>query len=405
MTDPRTTAELLAVGEATITPNYKPAPIVFTRGEGMRLFDRDGRSYLDFVAGIAVSSLGHNHPALVEAIRTQAGQLLHVSNAFYNEPQILLQEKLVGLSFADHVYFSNSGAESVEAALKLARRYQQVVRGTPRFEIITFHKSFHGRSYGAVSATGQPKYHAGFEPMVPGFKYAPFNDLAAVEALVGPHTAAIMLEPIQGEGGLMPAAPDFIRELRALCDREGILLILDEVQTGVGRVGEWFAYEHYGAVPDIMTLAKGIGGGVPLGAVVTTSEVAQGFVYGSHAATFGGNPLSTAAGVAVLDTIEREGLIARAAAGGEVLREGARALQSRFPVIREVRGLGAMSGLALDADAETAASVMTAARERGLLFNTAGGTTLRFVPPLIAERSDVDEALTVLEDALAAVFA
>ncbi len=398
------TSALIALGNQTITPNYRPAPIVFARGEGMRLFDRDGREYLDFLAGIAVTSLGHSHPRLVAAITEQAQKLLHISNAFFSEPQIQLQKRLTELCFADRVYFANSGAESIEAALKLARRYQQVACGTPRFEIITFHKSFHGRSYGALSATGQPKYHAGFEPMVPGFKYAPYNDLAAVEALVGPHTAAILLEPVQGEGGLMPATPEFLQGLRALCDREGVLLILDEVQTGIGRVGEWFAHQHFGVVPDIMTLAKGIGGGVPLGAMVTSEKVAAGFVYGNHAATFGGNPLSTAAGLAVLATIEDEGLMAKAQVSGEALREGARSLQSRFSAIRAVRGIGAMSGIDLDVEASVATKVMLAGRERGLLFNTAGGHVLRFVPPLIAELSDVERALEIVEGALADVF-
>lgn len=398
------TEALIALGNATITPNYAPAPIVFDRGEGMRLFDRDGREYLDFLAGIAVTSLGHNHPALVAAIQAQAAKLLHVSNAFFTEPQIQLQKRLTEISFADHVYFANSGAESVEAALKLARRYQQVVKQTPRFEIISFQKSFHGRSFGAVTATGQPKYHVGFGPIVPGFKYAPYNDLEAVKALVGAHTAAILLEPVQGEGGLMPADAAFLKGLRTLCDEEGILLILDEVQTGVGRVGEWFAYEHFGVVPDIMTIAKGIGGGVPLGAMVASAEVARGFEYGCHAATFGGNPLSTAAGLAVLNTIEEEGLLARAKASGEALRAGATTLMSRFGEIRAVRGIGAMSGIDLDVDASVAKQVLVAARERGLLFNTAGGNVLRFVPPLIAELEDVARALEIVEESLASVF-
>lgn len=398
-----TTQELVAAGLATVTPNYKPAPIILERGEGTRIWDRDGREFLDFLAGIAVSVLGHGHPRLVEALRDQVGKLLHTSNAFLTEPQVRLQVRLAELTFGDKVYFSNSGAEAIEAALKLARRYQRVVKGTPRFEFITFEKSFHGRSFGAISATGQPKYHAGFEPIVPGFYYAPFGDLAAVEALVGPHTAGIVVEPVQGEGGVRPASDAFLQGLRALCDREGILLIFDEVQTGVGRTGSWFAYEHAGVAPDIMTLAKGIAGGVPLGAMVTTEEVASGFVRGSHASTYGGNPLATRAGLTVLDVVEEEGLVARASAIGERLRAGCRLIAEKHSVVRDVRGLGALNGMELDGDAALATSLVAAAREKGLLMNTAGGNVLRMVPPLIASDADVDDALARLSDAFDAV--
>jgi predicted acetylornithine/succinylornithine family transaminase len=399
-----TTEALIATGRATITPNYAPAPVMLDRGLGTRVWDREGVEYLDFLAGIAVSVLGHAHPRLVEAIREQAGQLLHVSNAFFTEPQVRMQAALTKLSFAEKVFFSNSGTEANEAAIKLARRYQQVVRGTPRFEFVSFQSSFHGRTMGALSATGQPKYHAGFEPMVPGFTSVPFGDIDAVVGAVGAHTAGIIVEPVQGEGGVQPARPEFLRALRELCDREGLLLIFDEVQTGMGRTGEWFAYQHYGVTPDIMTLAKGIAGGVPLGAMVTTAEVACGFERGSHASTFGGNPLATRAGVAVVSAIDEEGLLARATALGEAIREGGRQLAHRHSVISDVRGLGALNGFALDAGAEKASAVVAAARDRGLLINTAGGTVLRLVPPLVATDEDVALALERLDTALASVF-
>lgn len=397
----RATDELVRIGRETMSTSYNPQPIVIERGEGVRVTDREGRSYLDFLAGIAVCGLGHGHPALMNALREQLDRgVLHVSNGVFTEPQVLLQEMLTQISFADRVFFSNSGAEANEAAIKLARRYQQVVKKTPRFEIITFKGSFHGRTYGALSATGQPKYHAGFEPMVPGFKYADFNDLASVEALIGPHTAAIMLEFVQGEGGVREGTPEFIQGLRALCDREGILLISDEVQTGIGRTGTWFAYEHYGVAPDIMTLAKALGGGVPVGAMLATDEVYQGFQRGSHATTFGGNPLAASAGLAVLQAMDEGGILAHAQEIAAYLDEKMQELKGRVDVIQEVRGKGLLKGFALDDSKVNAPDVVSHCRARGLLCNVAGGTVLRLVPPLIIERSDVDEAIEIIEAAL-----
>ena len=399
-----TTAELVEFGRETITPNYAPAPIVLDRGEGARVWDREGNEYLDFLAGIAVCAVGHAHPVLVDAIRDQAGRLLQISNAFFSEPQVLLQRELVRRTFADRVYFSNSGAEAVEAALKLTRRYQRIVKGTPRFEFISCKKSFHGRTFGAITATGQPKYHTGFEPMLPGFAYGEFNDLGSIEALVSEHTAGIIVEPVQGEGGVRAATQEFLSGLRALCDREGIVLIFDEVQCGAGRTGRLYAHEHYGVAPDVMTSAKGIAGGVPLGAMLCTEELSQGFTRGSHASTYGGNPLATRAGLAVLSIMDSEGLLERATSVGEYLRSAARGLAERHAVIDDVRGLGAMNGIALDAEAARASSVVARARANGLLLNTAGGTVLRLVPPLIVEQADVDRAMEILDAALTAEF-
>lgn len=402
----RATDELVQIGRNTMSTSYNPQPIVIERGEGVRLTDRDGRSYLDFLAGIAVSGLGHGHPVLMDALRAQLERgVLHVSNGVFTEPQVLLQEKLTQISFADRVFFSNSGSEANEAAIKLARRYQRVVKGTPRFEIISFKDSFHGRTYGSLSATGQPKYHEGFEPMLPGIKYATFNDLQSVQELVGPHTAAIMLEFVQGEGGVRVGTQEFIQGVRDLCDREGILLIADEVQTGIGRTGKWFAYEHYGVTPDIMSIAKALGGGVPVGAMLATDEVYKGFQRGSHATTFGGNPLAASAGLAVLQAMTDGGVLEHAKKISIYLDEQMKALASRSDVVVEVRGKGLLKGFELDTTKAKAPDVVSRCRELGLLCNVAGGTVLRLLPPLIIDEANVDEAMKIIETALADVSA
>ncbi|TVR03600.1 MAG: aspartate aminotransferase family protein [Deltaproteobacteria bacterium] len=396
----RTTRELVEVAGRTSSLSYAPQPVVLERGEGMWLEDREGERYLDFMAGIAVSSLGHAHPALMEALHGQVDRLLHVSNAFLTEPQVLLQEALVQASFADRVFFCNSGAEANEAGIKLARRYQRIVRGSSRFEVVVFARGFHGRTYGALSATAQPKYHRGFEPMVPGFVEAEFNDLESVKGAIGPHTAAILVEPIQGEGGIVPPCDGFLAGLRTLCDENGLVLIFDEVQCGMGRTGHLFAYEGFGVEPDIMSLAKGIGGGVPLGAMLARESVARGFERGSHATTYGGNPLAAAAGLAVLHVLQEDGFLERVRDVGAYFRARAEEAKSRCPGIREVRGLGLMNGIEVDLEATAASAVVVAARRQGLLINTAGGNVLRFVPPLIATRRDVDEAFRRLLKAL-----
>lgn len=394
----RTSEDLIESGDQHNSTSYAPARMILDHGEGVRLFDRGGNEYLDFVAGIAVNCLGYNHPRLTEAIREQAGRLLHVSNMFYTAEQVELMEALCERSFADRVFFCNSGAEANEAAMKLARRYQKVVAEEPdKFEIVTMNKSFHGRTMGAITATGQPKYHKGFEPMLPGFDYAEFNDLASVAAKVGEQTAAVVVEPIQGEGGVRPADPGFLAGVREICDANGALLIFDEVQTGVGRTGSLFAYQGYDVTPDIICLAKALGGGTPIGAMMSTDRVFEGWTKGSHASTFGGNPLVCRAARTVLEVIDDENLLENATERGEQLREGITELAERFDVIRDVRGRGLMVGAECG---EAALAIYAECRNQGLLINTAGGDTLRFVPPLIVSEADVDEALERLERAL-----
>jgi predicted acetylornithine/succinylornithine family transaminase len=394
----RTTDELLAAGDRRNSPSYGPARMILDHGEGVRLYDRDGNEYLDFVAGIAVNCLGYNHPRLTEAIREQAGRLLHVSNMFYTAEQVELMDALCERSFAERVFFCNSGAEANEAAMKLARRYQKVVAQKPsKSGIVSMNKSFHGRTMAAITATGQPKYHKGFEPMVPGFDYAEFNDLDSVAEKVGEDTAAVLVEPVQGEGGIRPAEPGFLEGLRQICDQHGALLIFDEVQTGVGRTGSLFAYQGFGVTPDIICLAKALGGGTPIGAMMSTERVFEGWTKGSHASTFGGNPLVCRAAMTVLEVIEDDDLLANAAQRGDQLQQGLRGLAERFEVIRDVRGRGLMIGAECG---DAASQIYQECRNQGLLINTAGGDTLRFVPPLIITADDVDEALSRLERAL-----
>lgn len=395
--------ELIEQGRASLTPNYRPAPVVFDHGTGVYLTDMEGREYLDFAAGIAVCALGHAHPAITSAIQSQAGRLLHVSNLFFNQPAIELASKLIEISFADRVYFANSGAEANEAALKLARRYMQAVRGEMRSEIVCTTQSFHGRTWAAISATGQPKYHKGFLPLVPGFLHVPYNDLEAMAAVVTDKTCAIMVEPIQGEGGVIEAAPGYLAGLRELCDKTGALLIFDEVQTGVARTGHWFAHEYDGVTPDIMSLAKGLGGGVPIGAMLCTESVAQGFQPGVHASTFGGNPLVCAASLAVINTIESEDLIVHVNQVGQALEDALQTIVDRFDACLTVRGRGLMRGIGVDPDLIDRAAVMVAARERGLLITTAGKDAFRLVPPLIIDRDDVLKAAKILAQAIESV--
>lgn len=393
------TSELTAVGDAHNSTSYSTGLPVLVRGEGARVWDRDGNEYLDFVAGIAVNALGHNHPKLVAAITQQAARLIHVSNMYYTEPQIGLLADLTSGSFADRVFLCNSGAEANEAAIKLARRYQHVVRGDKeRSNFVTMKHSFHGRTLAAVTATGQPKYHKGFEPLVPGFAYADFNDLESVRALVDSRTAAVIVEPVQGEGGVRPADDAFLRGVREICDAAGALLIFDEVQTGIGRTGTLFAYEGYGVVPDIMTLAKGLGGGIPIGACLGTDEVFKGFEKGSHASTFGGNPLACAAARVVMAEVTTSGLLANVVEQGGALREGLRRVAGANPDLVEVRGRGLMLGV--ECAAGTAADLVTACRDQGLLVNLAGPDTVRFVPPLMISAQDVASAVQRFEAAV-----
>ncbi len=400
------TADLVTRVTRQLTPNYRPAPIVLVRGEGTRVFDRDGNAYLDMVGGIAVNSLGHGHPRLVAAIAEQAARLIHVSNLYINEPSLALAAELLAVSGFDRVFFANSGAEANEAALKAARRYQTVLAGHPeRTGTLAFWDGFHGRTMGALSVTGQPKYHHGFEPLVPGAHFAKFGDLASVDAVLDEAKGTIgtiIVEPIQCEGGINMPTPGFLEGLRERATAQGIVLIFDEVQTGVGRTGKWWCFEHHATRPDILTTAKGIAGGVPLGAMMATESVAQALQPGTHATTFGANPLATRAGLEVLRVIADEGLLASAAKLGQRLHEGLKALSgSSFGVVIDARGRGLVQGLEL-ASAELATKTVDAAKERGLLVNVVQGKTLRFVPPLTVTEAEIDEALAVTSASLAA---
>lgn len=396
----KTTKELLEIGQRTNSPSYAPAPFILDHGEGVYLYDRDGTEYLDFVAGIAVNCLGYAHPELAAVIQEQSTKLLHVSNMFYTAEQVELMDALCERSFADRVFLCNSGAEANEAAIKLARRFHYVERGDEeRHEIITMRKSFHGRTFGALSATAQPKYHKGFGPMLPGFVYADYNDLESVKACITERTAAIMVEPVQGEGGVKPGTQEFLEGLRALCDEHSILLLFDEVQAGIGRTGSLFAYQGYGVEPDVLALAKGLGGGVPIGATLATERVYSAWQRGSHATTFGGNPLVSAVARKVIEIIERDDLCAHVNQMGERLQSGLRALAERFDVIVDVRGRGLMVGAEVG---DVAGAIVGHARAQGLLINSAGGNTLRFVPPLVVSAEHVDDALARLERALEA---
>ena len=392
-----TNQEIIALTGKYVANTYARYPIALVRGDGCRVWDADGKAYLDFVAGIAVCALGHSHPRLIRAITAQAQRLLHVSNLYHIEPQARLAELLCRHSFADRAFFCNSGAEANEAALKLARKYAKERFSSDRTEVITMRGSFHGRTLATVTATAQEKYHKGFEPLVPGFRYVPFNDLRAVELAVDARTAAILVEPIQGEGGVQAAADGYLAGLRKLCDERGVLLIFDEVQTGLGRTGTLFAYQQAGVAPDILTLAKALAGGIPMGAMLAREEVMAAFSPGSHAATFGGNPFASAVALETLNTILEEDLPGRAARLGARILDRLRALQARLPVIKTLRGRGLLIGIEVAADTK---AVVATCMERGLLILTAGDTVLRLVPPLILSEAEADEGMAILEGVL-----
>lgn len=375
---------------------YARFPLTLVRGKGARVWDDQEREYLDFIAGIAVTALGHAHPALTEALAGQAATMLHCSNLFHIPRQQQLAERLCSLAGLDAAFFCNSGAEANEAAIKLARKYFYD-QGSPRRTVITATQSFHGRLLSTLTATGQDKVKIGFDPLPPGFLHVPLNDLDALEKSINDQTAAILLEPLQGEGGVNLADSAYLQAVRALCDEHGLLLILDEVQTGIGRCGTMFAFEQAGIVPDILTLAKGLGGGVPIGAMLASESVAASFGPGTHGSTFGGNPLSCTAALTVLDVIESEGLLANVGERSLQLRRGLGALQQRFPIINQVRGSGLLVGAELSIDA---APLVAAARENGLLILLAGPHVLRFLPPLNVTAAEVDEALALLAEAM-----
>jgi len=379
-----------------IMNTYNRFPIVLRKGRGMKVWGSDGKEYLDFVGGIAVNCLGHCHPKVVVAIQKQAQRLIHVSNYYHIEPQIKLAKLLVENSFADKVFFCNSGAEANEAAIKLARRYFREQVGANKFEVITALNSFHGRTIATLSATGQAKIKAGFEPLAPGFKHVEFNDIDALDRAITKETCAVLIEPIQGEGGVKIPDPDYLRDLRELCNRHGILLILDEVQTGIGRTGKLFAYEHFGIEPDIITLAKGLGGGVPIGAMLATDKVAAGFQPGTHASTFGGNPLVCAAAAVTMEVLLEDGFILdQCRRMGKYLKKRLEEMKKEFPsVIAEVRGMGLLIGMELTRDGMP---IVKACMDRGLLINCTAGNILRFMPPLIVTEKEIDHLIDVLE--------
>lgn len=392
------TDDLIRDSARYLANTYARFPVVLVRGRGDRLWDSDGKEYLDFAAGIAVDVLGHCHPKVVEAIKAQAEALLHVSNLYHIEPQIRLAQALCEHSFADKVFFCNSGAEANEAAIKLARRYAKVRWGPDRYEIVCMRDSFHGRTMATLTATGQEKHQRGFEPLLPGFKHIPFNDLRAAEQAIDSRTCAVLVEPIQGEGGVRVPDDDYLPALRQLCSDRDVLLMLDEVQTGMGRTGRLFAYEHWGIEPDVMTLAKALGGGLPIGAMLAKEEVASAFVPGSHASTFGGSPFITAAALAALTAIIEERLPQRAAKIGAYFLGRLRELAQRYPYAKEARGKGLILALEL---AVPAKPIVDRCLQLGLLILTAGDQILRFVPPLIIGEAEVDEALSILDQALA----
>jgi len=380
-----------------LMPVYPRCGVRPVRGEGVYLYGEDGTEYLDFASGIAVNALGHGHPALVEAIASQAATLMHVSNLYGSPQGERFAQRLVDASFADTVFFTNSGAEAVECAIKTARRFHHANGNPERHTLITFTNAFHGRTLGAISATDQPKMRDGFEPLLPGFAYAPFDDLDAALALVDDHTAGFLVEPIQGEGGLRTGSEAFLKGLRAACDEHGLLLVLDEVQCGYGRTGRMWAHEHYGITPDIMAVAKGIGGGFPLGACLATEEAAKGMVAGTHGSTYGGNPLAMAAGEAVLDVIGEAGFLDHVAAMGERLRGN---LEQMIPnhdhLFEEVRGKGLMLGLKLKTDSRRFVAFLR--DEHQLLTVAAGENVVRVLPPLVID----EEHVTAFVDKLSA---
>jgi acetylornithine aminotransferase len=386
-------ANWIARGDKVIAKTYGRYPLVPVRGEGCRLWDADGKAYLDFLAGVAVNNLGHCHPEVVKALQDQAAQLLHCSNYYHIPAQIELAELLCHNSFADRAFFCNSGAEANEAAFKLARKFSREKHGEGRFEIITALASFHGRTIGGISATGQEKVRAGYEPMVPGFSYVPFGDIAALRAAVTDRTCAIMLEPVQGEGGVNVPPADYLQQVRQLCDDRQLLLIYDEVQVGCGRTGYLFAYQHDNVEPDIMTLAKALAGGPPIGAMLTREAIGESFGPGSHGSTFGGNPLMAAAGVATMQVLLEGRVLHNCTVMGAYLRLRLEELQKAFPCIREVRGRGLILGMELTIPGN---DLVIKAMQRGLLINCTVGNVLRFVPPLVVSRAEIDEAMEIL---------
>jgi acetylornithine/N-succinyldiaminopimelate aminotransferase len=385
----------------SVMPTYSRFPVAFERGEGSHVWDENGKKYLDFLSGIGVNNLGHCHPKVVEAVRDQVGRLIHTSNLYVIPAQEKLADRLTDTCFADLVFFCNSGAEANEAAIKMARKSMRD-RGKPgRFEIITAKNSFHGRTLATLTATGQEKVQRGFDPLAPGFRYVPFNDIKAVEEAITSYTAAIMIEPIQGEAGILIPDPDYLVALRKIADREGLLLIFDEVQTGMGRTGKMWCHQWSDMVPDIMTSAKALASGLPMGACLASREVAKAFSPGTHGSTFGGSPLVSMAALATLETLLDGGVLAEVKAKGEHLLSRLNLLQSHHKLVKSVRGRGLMAAIELNSPAEDVVSV---ALSRGLLVSCQMGTIIRILPPLTVNLDEIDQAITILNDAISDVF-
>jgi predicted acetylornithine/succinylornithine family transaminase len=383
------------LSEKYIARTYSRYPILLVRGKGTRVWDQDGKEYLDFVSGLAVCNLGHCHPKVVRAIQEQAEKLIHVSNYYYIEPQIQLGSLLCKNSFAEKVFFCNSGAEANEGAMKLVRKYAKEKMEGDRFEIITLERSFHGRTLATLTATAQTKFHKGYAPLMPGFKYVPFNDPGAVRNAIDSKTCAVMLDPIQGEGGVNCPSEGYLKALREICDEKKILLIFDEVQVGMGRTGKLFAYEHEGVEPDLLTLAKSLAGGVPIGALLIKKGIAESFEPGDHASTFGGNPLATAAGVAALTAILEEGMLENCREVGDYFLMRLQEIKKNYPFIQDVRGKGLIIGIELNREGGTLVKEMM---KRGFLINCTMGNVLRFLPPLIVTKEEVDQLIIALEE-------
>ena len=388
---------IIQLTEKHVSGTYGRYPIALIKGKGSKVWDKSGKQYIDFVSGLAVNNLGHCHPSVVAAIKKQAEKLIHVSNLYHIEPQSQLAEKLTSVSFADKIFFCNSGTEAIESAIKLARKYFFDQGQSGRTEIITMHNSFHGRTLGSLSATAQNKFHIGFKPLLPGFKYIPFNDLQSARKAITQKTCAILVEPIQGEGGVNIADPSYIRGLKKLCQKNGVLLIFDEVQSGFGRTGKLFAYELYKTKPDIMTLAKSLGGGVAIGAMAASNRVMKSFVPGTHAATFGGNPLACSAALATLKVITGKNFLNKVNATGIYFLKRLKEIARENPIVKEARGTGMFLALELD---QPGNDIVVDCMNRGFLINCIQQNILRFLPPLNISRKDINSLVSVLSNSL-----
>ncbi len=392
------TSEIMEQADRVIAKTYKRFPVVLSKGSGCTLFDTDGRRYTDFVAGIAVCNLGHSHAGIAQALSSQAQTLWHVSNLYYTIPQVELADWLVQHSFADRAFFCNSGAEANEAAIKLARKFFNERGESQRFRIITMEQSFHGRTMATLSATGQDKIKKGFEPVLEGFDYIPFNNPEALRTKIDSSTCAVMIEPIQGEGGVRCPDSGYLKAVRQICDQTGVLLIFDEIQTGMGRTGRLFAYEHFGVEPDIMTLAKALANGLPIGAMMAREQVAEAFGPGTHASTFGGTPLVTAAALEVCKTLVQGNVISQGHGAGEYFKEKLLWLKERHAVIVDVRGMGLLLGIRLNING---GSLVNQCLQRGFLINCIQENILRFIPPLIIKKEEIDALISCLDEIFA----